>query len=249
MRGGVCRLELKLALASAVILRSESRGTQYHILLSQIRDSPNLESQVPVFISPRNRVAQLYPQALGSLCVASYVSLGYGGGIQPCLHTGFLCFTDCSSFRSPVYSLGADRIQSTASNSSSIVACFCSNNSTTVASLSVAAEMCLESHCLATAVSSGSAIPAFGRHVTILICQLSINHSDSVEDMEISPDCILTVHYHVHYFISHCIKLPRLIQRVTFGFSSLECVYVLYFTHDHFLSHLSKFIIYIHPPT
>jgi hypothetical protein len=28
---------------------------------------PNLEGQVPVFISPRNRVAQLYPLALGSL--------------------------------------------------------------------------------------------------------------------------------------------------------------------------------------
>jgi hypothetical protein len=34
---------------------------------------PNLEGQVPVFISPRNRVALLYPQALGSsivVCVA-----------------------------------------------------------------------------------------------------------------------------------------------------------------------------------
>jgi hypothetical protein len=31
-----------------------------------IWDSPNLEGQVPVFISPRNRVAQLYPRALGS---------------------------------------------------------------------------------------------------------------------------------------------------------------------------------------
>jgi hypothetical protein len=29
--------------------------------------SPNLEGQVPVFISPRNRAAQLYPRALGSL--------------------------------------------------------------------------------------------------------------------------------------------------------------------------------------
>jgi hypothetical protein len=28
-------------------------------------DFPNLEGQVPVFISPRNKVAQLYPQALG----------------------------------------------------------------------------------------------------------------------------------------------------------------------------------------
>jgi hypothetical protein len=37
-------------------------------------DSPNLEGQVPLFISPRNRVAQLYPRALGSLSVASYDS-------------------------------------------------------------------------------------------------------------------------------------------------------------------------------
>jgi hypothetical protein len=36
-----------LVLASAVILESESRGTKDHILLSQIRDSPNLEGQVP----------------------------------------------------------------------------------------------------------------------------------------------------------------------------------------------------------
>jgi hypothetical protein len=51
--------------ASAVILRSESRGAHAHILLSQIWNSPNLEDQVPVFISPRNGVARLYPQALG----------------------------------------------------------------------------------------------------------------------------------------------------------------------------------------
>jgi hypothetical protein len=70
-RGRVCRLQLLLVLASAVILGSESRGTRDHILLSRIWDSPNLEGQVPVFISPRNRVAQLYPQALGSLSVAS----------------------------------------------------------------------------------------------------------------------------------------------------------------------------------
>jgi hypothetical protein len=36
------------------------------ILYCHIWDSPNLEGQVPVFISPRNRVAQLYPRALGS---------------------------------------------------------------------------------------------------------------------------------------------------------------------------------------
>jgi hypothetical protein len=78
MIGWVCRLQLLLALSSAVILRSESHGTHDHILLSQIRDSPNLEGQIPVFISHRNRVAQLYPQALGS----TYDSQGYGGSIR-----------------------------------------------------------------------------------------------------------------------------------------------------------------------
>jgi hypothetical protein len=39
-RGWVCRLHLLLALASAVILESESRGSHEHILLSQLRDSP-----------------------------------------------------------------------------------------------------------------------------------------------------------------------------------------------------------------
>jgi hypothetical protein len=34
------------------------------IFYCQIRDYPNLETQVPVVISPRDRVAQLYPQAL-----------------------------------------------------------------------------------------------------------------------------------------------------------------------------------------
>jgi hypothetical protein len=63
-------------------LRSESRGTHDHILLFQIRDSPKLEDQVHVFIFPRNRVAQLYPQALGSLFVAFYDSQSYGGGIR-----------------------------------------------------------------------------------------------------------------------------------------------------------------------
>jgi hypothetical protein len=49
-RGWVCSIQFLLALASAVILRSDSRGTRDHTLLSQIRDSC---SQVPVFISPR----------------------------------------------------------------------------------------------------------------------------------------------------------------------------------------------------
>jgi hypothetical protein len=87
MRGWVYPLQLLLILASAVDLRSGSRRTHDHISLSQIRDSPNLEGQVPVFIFPRNRLPQLYPQALGSLSVASYDSQGYCGGIVHRLHT------------------------------------------------------------------------------------------------------------------------------------------------------------------
>jgi hypothetical protein len=89
-RGRVCRLQLLLVLASAVILGSEPRGTHDHILLSQIRDSPNLDGQVPVFISPRNRVVQIYLQALGFLFIASYDSQVYGGGIRIHLHTGLV---------------------------------------------------------------------------------------------------------------------------------------------------------------
>jgi hypothetical protein len=60
------------------------------MIIFQIRDSPNLKGQVPVFISPRKRVAQLYPQTLGSLFVASFDLQGYGGGIQLGHHTGYL---------------------------------------------------------------------------------------------------------------------------------------------------------------
>jgi hypothetical protein len=77
-----------LVLASVVTFRSESRGTHDHILLSQSPNSPNLEGQVPVFISPRNREARLYPQALGSLFVVFYDSQCYAGGTQTRLHTG-----------------------------------------------------------------------------------------------------------------------------------------------------------------
>jgi hypothetical protein len=49
---GVCRLQLLLALASAVILGSEFPRSHDHILLPEIREPPNLESQVPVHIPP-----------------------------------------------------------------------------------------------------------------------------------------------------------------------------------------------------
>jgi hypothetical protein len=67
-----------LALTIVVILGYDSRGTHDHILFSKIRDSP------------RNRVAQSYPQPLASLFIAFCESQGYGGGIRPRLRTGFL---------------------------------------------------------------------------------------------------------------------------------------------------------------
>jgi hypothetical protein len=76
-RGRVCNLlvQLLLGLARAVTFWSKSRRTRGHILLSQLR-LPILEGQVPVFISPRNMLAQFYPRSLGSLFVASYDSQG-----------------------------------------------------------------------------------------------------------------------------------------------------------------------------
>jgi hypothetical protein len=44
--------------------------------VSGCRDSPSMEGQIPVFISLRDKVAQLYPQALGSLSVSSHDSQG-----------------------------------------------------------------------------------------------------------------------------------------------------------------------------
>jgi hypothetical protein len=58
---------LLLILASPIILTAEFCWSHNHILLSQIRDSPNLEGQVPVFISPRNRVVRLYFPGTGFL--------------------------------------------------------------------------------------------------------------------------------------------------------------------------------------
>jgi hypothetical protein len=77
-----------LALASTAIFGSEPRGTYCHILLSLIRDAPNLEDQVTIFISLSDRVAQLYLQVLGSLFIASFDSQGYNWGVLTRLRMG-----------------------------------------------------------------------------------------------------------------------------------------------------------------
>jgi hypothetical protein len=91
-RGRVCRLQLLLGLASAVILRSEPRGTLGHILLSQIRVSPNLEASPRIYI----------PQEHGGLVIPSGTrfpfrrllrSQGSGGGISTSRPYGILIAT------------------------------------------------------------------------------------------------------------------------------------------------------------
>jgi hypothetical protein len=81
-RGRVCNLRYNCFWALPeqwLLCRSPAELTAIFYCL--IWDSPNLEGQVPVFISSRNRVAQLYPRALVSLFVASYDLQGYGGGL------------------------------------------------------------------------------------------------------------------------------------------------------------------------
>jgi hypothetical protein len=79
-------VKLLLVLVRAVTLGS-SPAELAAIFFCLIWNSSNLEGQVPVFISLRNRVAQLYPPGTGSLFIASYDSQGYGGGILTRLHT------------------------------------------------------------------------------------------------------------------------------------------------------------------
>jgi hypothetical protein len=59
-----CRLQLLLALASAVILESESRGTRDHILLSQIWDFPFRRILRPAGLQSRYST----PPPHGTLC-------------------------------------------------------------------------------------------------------------------------------------------------------------------------------------
>jgi hypothetical protein len=80
---GASPLQLLLALSRAVFLGSESPGTHDYILSSQIQETLNLKGQVPVFIFPRNRRVQFYPQTLGSLFVASYHFRRYGRDVLP----------------------------------------------------------------------------------------------------------------------------------------------------------------------
>jgi hypothetical protein len=63
---------------------------------------PTWRAWSPYLYPPGNRVAQLYPRALGSFFVTSYDSQGYGGGIVTRLHTGLL-YSSCYVYASRWY--------------------------------------------------------------------------------------------------------------------------------------------------
>jgi hypothetical protein len=54
--------------------------------------------------------------------------------------------------------------------------------------------------------------------------------TSSIKDLGVFFDSKLHFHNHVDYVFSECIKILGLIRFITYSFSSLECLYVLYFT-------------------
>jgi hypothetical protein len=82
-RGWVCRLQLLLSFASAFSGPSPA-GLMTIFYFLRFETPPTWKARSPYLrISPRIWVTRFYPQALGSLFVASYNSQGYGGSIGP----------------------------------------------------------------------------------------------------------------------------------------------------------------------
>jgi hypothetical protein len=57
-----------------------------------------------------------------------------------------------------------------------------------------------------------------------------ITLTSSIKDLGVFFDSKLLFHNHVNYIFFECIKLLGLIRSITYSFSSLESLYVLYFT-------------------
>jgi hypothetical protein len=87
-RGRVCLLQLLLALASVVILGSESRGTHGHALLSQIRDFPNLEGPGLRIYILHEHSGPVIPPDTGFFFRHFPWLAGYGAGIRTRVYRG-----------------------------------------------------------------------------------------------------------------------------------------------------------------
>jgi hypothetical protein len=96
-RGRVSSLQLLLVLTSTVSVRSFFRGTHGQILLSQIWNFPNLECQVPIFISRKNRGLSCpinLPDRRHHLPL--FCHLNYTDNAVPFL--SYFCTCECCSF-------------------------------------------------------------------------------------------------------------------------------------------------------
>jgi hypothetical protein len=135
------------------------RDSWPHFTVSDLR-FPHPGGQIPVFISPRNSVSQLYPQALGSFFIASYDSQGYNGGIRLRLHTG-------SSWLL-LFNLGTDQQRKHLQTRVQENICWLPASMETLSRTGwFSTETCLSIHSL-----------AMGLHVTVFICVTFMSRVD-----------------------------------------------------------------------
>jgi hypothetical protein len=70
--------------------------------------------------------------------------------------------------------------------------------------------------------------------IVVHCCYCNYHHyyyyTCSIKDLGFFFDSKLHFHEHIDYVFSDCIKLLGLIHSITYRFSSLECLYILYFT-------------------
>jgi hypothetical protein len=139
----VCRLQLLLVLVSAVIHRSELRGTHDHILVSQTEAPPTWRARSPYLYppgtgwsgyTPRHWVTCSSPRTTRRATVEVFrvtVRIRFRVTLRLEIYR--------QSVRPSFYSFRTVRIEDTDSNSSSIVACWFPNSSSIVAGFSVLA--------------------------------------------------------------------------------------------------------------
>jgi hypothetical protein len=86
MKGWVCRLQLLLVLASAVILRSEPRGTHDHFYCLRFETPPIWRAKSPCLYPPATGWSGYTPRHCSTF-FSFYGSQGHGEGIRTRLHT------------------------------------------------------------------------------------------------------------------------------------------------------------------
>jgi hypothetical protein len=62
------------------------------------------------------------------------------------------------------------------------------------------------------------------------LCQFSITRAGSTEELAALIDFKLLFHNHVDYIFFQCVKLLGLARNLNFSISSLDCLYMSYFT-------------------